>query len=298
MHSNDIRKRIGSRAGLVAALVIAACALAATAWAAPSVTATDQVVKDGTVTVPQVVSAGPGWIVIHVDVNGAPGPVIGYAPVKDGVNNGVVVKVDAARATPVLYAMLHTDAGTVGTYEFPGADKPVMVDGKMVSPGFSSVGLAVGTVAPVVDGVGNPGEYRFTNDYGPLILAASRTSDTLFLAVVGKTTGWTAVGLGAQKMDGATIFIGFVDKDGKVQLKPQTGQGHTHNDTTQDVASTIVASAMKEAGGVTTLEIALKASSYLKKGQDSLELIFAIGPDDSFSPRHTYRNFASLKLAP
>jgi hypothetical protein len=64
--------------------------------------------------------------------------VIGYAEARDGLTRNLVVKVDAAKATPILYAMLHIDAGKVGTYEFPGADVPVMVDGKMVSPPFKA----------------------------------------------------------------------------------------------------------------------------------------------------------------
>ena len=44
---------------------------------APSVTVSDQDASDGTVTIEEVVSAQPGWLVIHVTKDGAPGPVIG-----------------------------------------------------------------------------------------------------------------------------------------------------------------------------------------------------------------------------
>lgn len=107
----------------------------------PSVTVADQEVVDGKITVAEVVSAGPGWIVIHTDDGGKPGPVIGYAAVADGVNTDVVVEIDVKAATPTLYAMLHTDAGAVGQYEFPGADAPVLVDGAMVMPAFAVTGL-------------------------------------------------------------------------------------------------------------------------------------------------------------
>jgi len=102
------------------------------------VTVKDQKVAMGTVSVAEVLSNGPGWLVIHADRAGAPGAVIGWAAVSEGLVKDLVVKIDTAKATPVLYAMLHTDAGKVGTYEFPGADVPVMVDGKMVSPGFKT----------------------------------------------------------------------------------------------------------------------------------------------------------------
>jgi hypothetical protein len=156
--------------------------------------------------------------------------------------------------------------------------------------------LAVTENKPVVDGTVNPGEYSFAKDFGDLTLYLDRSPDTLYSAVVGKTGGWVAVGLGSLKMDGATIFMGFVDSAGKVQFKPQEGAGHTHHDTGPDVSSTISAYAMKESGGVTTLEIALKAAEYIKAGQDSLDTIFAMGSSDSFSPHHMYRNSMSVKL--
>jgi hypothetical protein len=125
---------------LVAVAVIGLSVVGSVAWAVPSVTVADQADVNDSVTIAQVVSVGPGWIVVHIDANG-PGPVIGYAPVKDGVNADVVVSIDSYTATPRLYAMLHTDAGVVGTYEFPGADKPVFVGGMMVSPAFDVTGI-------------------------------------------------------------------------------------------------------------------------------------------------------------
>jgi hypothetical protein len=104
----------------------------------PRVVVKDQKIAAGSVTIAEVLSNGPGWLVIHADSAGSPGPVIGYAEARDGLTRNLVVKVDAAKATPILYAMLHIDAGKVGTYEFPGADVPVMVDGKMVSPPFKA----------------------------------------------------------------------------------------------------------------------------------------------------------------
>jgi predicted lipoprotein with Yx(FWY)xxD motif len=109
----------------------------------------DQPINNGTVTVEQVISPGPGWIVIHINSSGSPGPIIGWAQVKAGTNPNVPVTVDASKATSVLYAMLHVDAGQVGTYEFPGPDVPVNFNGQMVSPAFAntSAGAAAGGTA-------------------------------------------------------------------------------------------------------------------------------------------------------
>jgi hypothetical protein len=163
--------------------------------------------------------------------------------------------------------------------------------------GFAQgAGLAVTAAKPVVDGVVHPGEYSFTQQSGPLTLSASRSADTLYLAVTAKTDGWVAVGLGSLKMNGSMIFMGFVGTDGKAQFKPQAGSGHAHKDASVSVSETVISSAIKEADGVTTMEIALKAGAYVKSGQQALELILAVGEDKSFVPYHSYRNSLSLKL--
>jgi hypothetical protein len=152
--------------------------------------------------------------------------------------------------------------------------------------------LAVTTNKTVVDGVVHPDEYSFTQASGPLTLYASRTATTLNLALTGTTSGWVAVGLGSLKMNGATIFMGFVGNDGKVQFKPQAGSGHSHKDTT----AAVISYAITTAGDTTTMEISLKASEYVKSGQSSLDLIFAMGEDKSFVSYHSYRGALSLKL--
>ena len=104
----------------------------------PSVVVQDQAVIDSRVVVLKVLSAAPGWIMIHADNGGNPGPALGYSPVRQGENLNVVVAIDSKKATPVLYAMLHVDSGVVGVLEFPGADVPVMNNGAMVSPAFKA----------------------------------------------------------------------------------------------------------------------------------------------------------------
>jgi predicted lipoprotein with Yx(FWY)xxD motif len=114
----------------------------------PAVKVSDQPISNGTVTVDEVTSPGPGWIVIHINSGGTPGEIIGWSQVKTGVNLKVPVTVDPSKVTSVLYAMLHVDAGTVGVYEFPGPDKPVMYQGQMVSPAFAVTGGAGAAAAP------------------------------------------------------------------------------------------------------------------------------------------------------
>jgi hypothetical protein len=133
------RRWFGFVFGLAVLLLIALAPLAL-AQATPSVTVSDQPIVDNTVTVDQVVSNGPGWIVIHADDNGSPGTVLGHSAVSDGENTNVVVELAAEGRTQTLWAMLHQDTGTVGTYEFPGGDPPVTVDGNIVMQSFTVTG--------------------------------------------------------------------------------------------------------------------------------------------------------------
>ena len=103
-----------------------------------AVTASDQAAADGTVTVDLVSATESGWIVIHAQTDGGPGPVIGFAAIEVGNNANVAVEIDLDQATGTLYAMLHLDVGAAGEYEFPGEDPPVFdADGNVVLAPFT-----------------------------------------------------------------------------------------------------------------------------------------------------------------
>jgi LPXTG-motif cell wall-anchored protein len=109
------------------AITAAGAAAPAPAQAATvAVEASDQALKNQGITVAKVTAAQDGWIAVHLDEGGAPGKVLGQTAVKTGDNANVVVAL--SENVPVggkVWPMLHIDAGTVGTYEFPGADGPV-----------------------------------------------------------------------------------------------------------------------------------------------------------------------------
>jgi hypothetical protein len=159
-------------------LSLAVVALAA-AQATDKVTASDQAISNNTVTIPKVTATQDGWIVIHAQANGNPGPDIGHAAVKAGDNNNVVVTIDPSKATPVVYAMLHIDAGTKGTYEFPGADVPVAGAQADVNPTFKLTNVtgaqAAATPAAAATTAAQPSKLPTTGDnlsYGRMALAA------------------------------------------------------------------------------------------------------------------------------
>jgi len=172
------RRRLGVAAGLLIALalLVAACGSVAEPAAVPtavptsppmptdtpvaetmntpSVTVADQEIAGSKVIIAEVVSNGPGWLVIHAQADGKPGSILGYSPVVDGTNADVMVEIDGAKATETLYAMLHTDAGKVGTWEFPdGPDAPVKVGEQVVTPAFVVTGGLAAAEEPIVPSI-------------------------------------------------------------------------------------------------------------------------------------------------
>ncbi|WP_292392816.1 DUF7282 domain-containing protein [Methanoculleus sp. UBA303] len=107
-----------------------------------SITVTDQMVAGdgvvGNVTVDEAVSNGTGWLVIHNNLFGHPGGVIGYAPVESGVNTDVTVTIHTFVATDTLFAVLHHDAGKEGVFEYPIPDVEQRVGGEIVIVPFNA----------------------------------------------------------------------------------------------------------------------------------------------------------------
>ncbi len=157
--------------------------------------------------------------------------------------------------------------------------------------GAQGPALGVTTTAAKVDGVFEDKEYSLVTEAAGIRLGMSRTPDTLYIGLSEPTTGWVAVGLGSRGMDGAIMYIGYVSGN-TTSLKVQRGSGHRHADVD---AGSPLRYAMKEAGGVTVLELALQASKFIAKGQNVLELSVAMGSADSFVSMHKAR--ASLTIA-
>jgi hypothetical protein len=102
----------------------------AAAIATGSVDAASQTSTGKTVVVAAVDLEGVsgGWIAIHQDLDGKPGPVVGVAAVKKGMTKDLTVTLDKTITTGAFWPMLHVDDHVIGTYEFPkvtGADLPV-----------------------------------------------------------------------------------------------------------------------------------------------------------------------------
>ncbi len=100
-------------------------------FAVSVLSAHDQLLENDTYTAASVTIDVPGWLVIHSDNAGAPGPVLGQTLLQPGTTADVAVEIAAEGRTPVLWPMLHVDTGAAGVYEFgtvEGADAPVIIN--------------------------------------------------------------------------------------------------------------------------------------------------------------------------
>ena len=110
-----------------------------TAGITPSLTVVDQdAVGDSmlaNVTVAEAISDGPGWVVIHNNLFGHPGGVVGYIHVDSGRSSNVSVTIHSFVATDSLFAVLHYDRGEAGVFEYPAIDIEQRAEGQiMIKP--------------------------------------------------------------------------------------------------------------------------------------------------------------------
>lgn len=117
----------------------ASVAMAAGHSMAPAVDAMDQDVSGGTVTAASVIAPANGWLVVHrTDAEMKPGPVVGYAPLKEGENTDVAAILQEEVASgDMLMLMVHGEDGgmSTGVFEYTlGAkeDGPIRVDDALV----------------------------------------------------------------------------------------------------------------------------------------------------------------------
>lgn len=115
-----------------------ASAAAAPATATGTLDAADQTSDGKSVTVSAVdIEAGGmgGWIALHQDMGGKPGPVKYWVAVPAGKSTNVMIPTSGGITTGAYWPMLHVDDHVIGTYEFPqtaGADLPAKADAMIV----------------------------------------------------------------------------------------------------------------------------------------------------------------------
>jgi hypothetical protein len=148
------------------------------------------------------------------------------------------------------------------------------------------------TTLPRVDGVASPHEYSVTAKAEGMQLDLLWTTDTLYVAVSGQTTGWVGVGLGSPDMDGAVMYVGFVAGQ-SMELKVRQGVRHAHVDIGTNAPLQYY---LRQVGGQTTLELALRAMDFIAGGQKKLDVIVGMGAADSFLAPHMARAAFTVNL--
>ena len=151
----------------------------------------------------------------------------------------------------------------------------------MIGLGFSQV-IPAGSAAPVSDGILKPSEYIQIDTYQDMRLGRSVSTDgkTLYFAVEAPTSGWVALGLGANRMDGAFMILSYDDGKNAV-VSEQTGRGHSHQ---SNASNKLLTRIVKETSGKTVLEFSLPSSDYT--GITSLKMLLAYGSQDNFTSMH------------
>lgn len=124
-----------------------------TGVAAPAVSPSDIVAEDQssdgtTITVASVTLPSPGFIAVHGNSDGQPGPVIGNSELLPaGTSTDVVVTLDQPlTATDMVFPMVHIDMNSNGVYEFFPPDETIDSPGTFADGGVAVVGCEV-TVA-------------------------------------------------------------------------------------------------------------------------------------------------------
>lgn len=100
------------------------------------ITVSDQTSDGATVTIDEVIALDArAFVVIHADEQGAPGEVLGHAPVPfEGPTTDLTVELDAplSSGTYTVWAMVHEDNEPIGIYQFPGNDVPATANDAVV----------------------------------------------------------------------------------------------------------------------------------------------------------------------
>lgn len=103
-----------------------------------SVKAVDQDVSNGIISAKEVMASQNGWLVVHKTDGAKPGPVVGHAPLRAGLNTDVAaILTEPANPGDKFMLMIHSeDGGTqTGIFEYTlGAkeDGPIKPGGSLV----------------------------------------------------------------------------------------------------------------------------------------------------------------------
>ncbi len=92
----------------------------------PSLTVSDQkAAENGRITIESVRTLADGYLALHNDQDGAPGPILAFVPIKAGLRRDLTITVNWTSTTPAIYAVLYEDQGVIGRFD-PDDEDPVV----------------------------------------------------------------------------------------------------------------------------------------------------------------------------
>jgi hypothetical protein len=97
----------------------------------------DQELTNNTLAISRAMIDKPGWIVVQNVQDGRLGGIVGFSRLDQGTRNNLRIPIAANATTGNLVAELHYDMGTIGCFEYPGADVEVMRKGMPVLAPFA-----------------------------------------------------------------------------------------------------------------------------------------------------------------
>lgn len=178
---------------------------------------------------------------------------------------------------------------------------------KGLAPACLFVFLACGVVVAQsgIDGKVDDAEYPDNASFGPVSLSWKVADGQLQMAVVGRTTGWVAVGFHPeQAMKGADMVFGWVDAEGEHALDCYATDvfGPHPPDTELGGRDDLIAVAVGETDGTTTAEFLrpLAAGDAYDKAlviDEDIRVVWAYGYSDDFNEYHAEAGVASISLS-
>jgi len=162
-----------------------------------------------------------------------------------------------------------------------------------------------GNCPPTLNGVIDSGEYEFSATFGggDFILHWKIETDTILMAMEGRTNGWVTIGFDPEnRMEGADMVFGWVTSTGGISAVDAYATGPTGphpKDTDLGGTSDILCFGGKESGGKTVIEFKRLLSTGDSKDKTiptsgDLTIIWALGPNDDFDSQHSDRGVGKI----
>ncbi len=177
----------------------------------------DQPIVNGEVVVERVFVNDPAWLAIYFDEDGLPGRIIGFAPLRPGVNEQIVIPVVETAVTSPLHILIHEDSEPGDDFDFPVNDPPLRVNDQFQN----SVTFAT-----------NPGNYFLTQDQAWQIGADGDTATVILPLVVLDRDVWLViyndVGGAASEIVGRAALSPGIHRDVPVEIDLAAATGVLH----------------------------------------------------------------------